>query len=397
MYQENKPMVKIYLLGSFSMKVNNRNISAGDWKSRKALAIFKYLVSHYGKKIQKDILMELLWPDSSRDQIHNLHTTVYYARKILDSLLGYEGKEIIKSSKGLYWFDKPSWCWLDIEEFDSNYKTAINLQEETKNLGRAIQLFKKAITLYQNDLLDEDLYNDWTFNLRQHYRELYIDAVLRGATLLIDVKKDYLGAVQVCQQGLEIDPYREELYRSIISNLLKAGMYVEAIKMYHKYSRMLHEEFGLKPGPVIKDMFLEYGNFSKQEVNILDAINTESKARGSFFCKRQVFDLIYELQLRRQKRTGEVFALMTIEGKRTEQQKKLLNILQSKLREGDVICHWNPKTLLLMLYQTGSRAAKKIKNRLEEVLSINNINPVTIKFSIIKGADSSSELEKMII
>lgn len=395
MTYKSESAIKIYLLGSFRMEVNGQNISSDKWKSKKALTLFKYLVSKR-EKVQKDILMDLLWPDSCGEKIHSLHTTVYYLRQILNSLLGSNKFDFIKYSKGLYWFEGNDSCWLDIEEFEFLYNKGVMIQESGKNPKKAIKLFENALSLYQGDFLLDELYEDWTFCLRQHLQEIYIDAVLRISFLFIEVYQDYMQAVHICRHGLEIDPFREELHRTIISYLIKAGMYVEATKEYQKYTRMLHEEFGLSPSPRVKELFLE---LSDKEIGILEDFSEKRSTPGSFLCDRQTFELIYELQVRRQKRTNETFALMSfvIDDDKGTQQKEIINMLQNFLRQGDVICNWSNKLILLLLYKADLKATRVIKKRFENVFAEKNLTFLNIKFYIVKCSDSYYALEEMII
>ena len=55
--------LKVCLLGPFHLEICGKPITDSDWKSKKALSLFKYLAARIGERIPKDQLMELLWPD----------------------------------------------------------------------------------------------------------------------------------------------------------------------------------------------------------------------------------------------------------------------------------------------------------------------------------------------
>ncbi|MFW6265077.1 MAG: BTAD domain-containing putative transcriptional regulator [Bacillota bacterium] len=245
--------MRIKILGSFRL-IKDHNVYDDEiWKSKKALQIFKYLVSQQGKKVPKDIIMELFWPDNDLDQVANLHTTIYYIRKTLDQL--HKGfASCLKSSKGLYSFESKDYCIIDINEFDNFYNLALNNHKE-KKIDKALNLYYQTINLYQGDFLQEDLYDDWAYILRQEYREKYIDIILRTNYILSKIQEKYIEANNICEKGLNIDPYREELYRSIIYNYIKSNNYIYAIKRYKEYSKMLEQEFDLEPVQEIKELF----------------------------------------------------------------------------------------------------------------------------------------------
>ena len=77
-------MIKVWFLGPFQVEVDGRIIPVVDWRSKKALTLFKFLCSRPGKKVPRDSMIELLWADSDPESsIHNLHTTVYNLRRSL--------------------------------------------------------------------------------------------------------------------------------------------------------------------------------------------------------------------------------------------------------------------------------------------------------------------------
>ncbi len=113
--------LKVWFLGPFALEVNRKEVPVSQWKSKKALNLFRYLASRRGEKVPKDVLNELLWPDTDPDASteQNLHTCVYFVRRIIDpDLKRYAKSNLLTCSGGLYCLEKIDEGWVDIEEFE---------------------------------------------------------------------------------------------------------------------------------------------------------------------------------------------------------------------------------------------------------------------------------------
>lgn len=75
--------MRIHLLGPVRVHVDGQSIDVRTWKSKKAVTLLKYLVTRSGERVPRDVLVDLLWPDSFAGDrsTHNLHTVVYYLRQ----------------------------------------------------------------------------------------------------------------------------------------------------------------------------------------------------------------------------------------------------------------------------------------------------------------------------
>src|SRR5690554_3686383 len=240
-------MLKVCFLGSFVVEANGSVIAADNWKSKKALILFKYLSSRPEKKVPKDSLIELLWEDGDPVcSTHNLHTTIYNLRRsIFPSAELRSSDPIIQYRNGLYWFAPVGGYSIDIQEFNRLRKRIGELKEVDPPV--ALDLAKKALNLYQGDFLEEDLYEDWTINTRDNLREKYFELALQTAQLCVKCHTDYKLAVQICREAITYDITREQLHQAIIRYLLAEGLYVDAVLQYNSCEKALADELGLTP------------------------------------------------------------------------------------------------------------------------------------------------------
>lgn len=246
----------VHLLGPLHVEVDGRVLDVSTWKSKRAVTLLKYLVARAGERVPRDVLVDLLWPDSEDGykSTHNLHTVVYYLRRTLEpELRRYEDPRFLRHVHGKYWIDTNAPVWTDIEEFRRLIRQAEAVRSED---GRqSLTLYQRALALYRDDFCPEDLYEDWAVPFRERFRDLYFRATLHTAQLLVDVEGNFSDTIGLCRSALERDPYREELHQALIGYLVKAGRYGEAAIQYRTCKRLLNEEFGLNPSPATRALF----------------------------------------------------------------------------------------------------------------------------------------------
>ena len=383
--------LRVRLLGSFTLEVNGKEVPTSSWKSKKALNLFRYLAARRGEKVPKDVLNELLWPDTELDASteQNLHTCVYFVRRIIDpSLDRYEKSELLTCSGGLYCFEESPQCWVDTEEFERLYKDGKELQK-TAPL-EAIEVFKQELALYQGDFLMEELYLDWATELREYYREIYVDGALRLAQLLADTAHDIPEAVQVCRNALRKDPYREDLHHALIGYLVSAGRYSAAATQYSAYARMMKEEFGLEPSREALALYQKVVQSGKTES--MPAQKATAKVRGAYICEREFFESICRLEYRRQERSREPVTFMMVSIYGSKEAGHLYSIANI-LRRGDAICQWDDEKVGICLWGTDEIGAKIVSHRLKREIEKDGLARTGVSYDVIKAGDSRPVLE----
>src|SRR5215469_480408 len=75
--------VAALVLGPLELSVAGRRVLR--WNSLKARAVFQYLLIHQDRPIRRDVLMELQWPDHTRNSArNNLNVALYSLRNTLE-------------------------------------------------------------------------------------------------------------------------------------------------------------------------------------------------------------------------------------------------------------------------------------------------------------------------
>lgn len=371
--------LRVHLLGTCRLFVNGEVVSLEMWKSKKALLLFAYFLTLRGKKIRRDVLLDLLWPEDDAETASNrLHTAIHTLRRTIQpDLKAFQDSAYIRYSSGLYWFDATDSCWIDVDRFELLVREGDELVQ--KDPCAALDQYKQALALYQGDFMQELAYEDWAIAERDRLRESFIALSLRTSRILMDLRADVSEVVRVLRQALSVDPYREEIHQNLMSYLIAAGHHAEAAIQYQRLIKMLDEQFGLPPSPDTQALFgtMKHEK-SPAHSDLLPAMD-EGYAVGPFVCNRQVFWAIHMLSLRRQPRYAAPTSILSItahSGKPTsEQVMQVFLCLQKMLRRGDVLCH-DTDRILVQLPHTGRIPCDIVKRRIERGLLECNLSLV---------------------
>jgi DNA-binding SARP family transcriptional activator len=82
-------VVRVWLLGGFSITVGERKVDESAWRLRKAASLVKLLALAPGHRLHREQIMDTLWPDlGRRPASNNLRQALYAARNAFDSTVG---------------------------------------------------------------------------------------------------------------------------------------------------------------------------------------------------------------------------------------------------------------------------------------------------------------------
>src|SRR5207237_8375834 len=79
------PSVHVTLLGRFEVTVDAVPVAASGWTRRHAAALVKVLAMAPGRRLHREQVIDLLWPDDTVDEaVPKLHKAAHFARRALD-------------------------------------------------------------------------------------------------------------------------------------------------------------------------------------------------------------------------------------------------------------------------------------------------------------------------
>jgi DNA-binding SARP family transcriptional activator len=101
-------------------------------------------------------------------------------------------------------------------------------------------------------------YEDWVLLERERVRQLRLHA-LEALCERLTARGRLGAAVETGLAAVAAEPLRESAHRVLIRAYLVEGNQGEAIRQYHKYCRLVHEELRLKPSPQMQDLVAGLG------------------------------------------------------------------------------------------------------------------------------------------
>ena len=375
---EGAEIPRIYTLGSFSIRLGEGQWIEMPQRVSRSWNLFQYLLSHRGKRIQQEELIDIFWPEEEgcSDPRHALRTMIYRLRSQLNGKGKQEEAHLLSTSQGSYMFN-PSACWLDAENFEKLACRGQAYQESCPQWAK--ECYRQALQLYQGEYLPENQ-EEWVIPLRAYYRNLYLTCTL-GLAQLLKLEGSYREIIDICREAVPRVPLEEELHYYFLEALIREGNLQEAREHYHFVEVNLQQKLGEAPSAELKELYRQTEVKTQEEEKDLHFIrrklDQEDDGEGAFFCSPEAFRLIYQLELNRQERTDSpgVLCMAYIKesaslaqpGLPEQNQVKLLKeVLTSSLRKADVLCRWNQTQFLVLLHGTDTEGARKVTQRVKE-------------------------------
>src|SRR4051794_40724816 len=151
--------LRIRLLGGFSVERDGAVVAERAWRLRKARSLVKVAALAPGRRVHRDVVCELLWPDRDASAAaNNLHQALHAARRALNEAgaLALVDDTVVLAPD----------AWVDAAALGA---AAAGGDPAT------------ALELYAGELLPEDRYEPWTEPRRAALRDLHVDAAVRAA------------------------------------------------------------------------------------------------------------------------------------------------------------------------------------------------------------------------
>ena len=239
--------LRVHCHGAFRLVMDGNPIPLSRFRRLKALTLLKFLVAHRGRPVPRESLMELLWPEADPVRAGaNLRVVLHSLRRGLEPDLSKgEASSFVFTRGDLVYLAPSGVIWVDGEEFVQRARHATRLAAENRN-EEAVVEYRRAVTLYVGDYMEDEPYSDWCLFEREHLKEVYINLHKQMASVLTEMG-DVDEAVKSYRAALDIDHAREEVHRRLIRLLLQNGRRDEAVRQYETCRRVLREELGVEP------------------------------------------------------------------------------------------------------------------------------------------------------
>ena len=239
----------ISLFGEFRAWRDDFPIEQAAWKTQKTKALLKILLTHKGRLVLQDQIIEYLWPRlSTRDAKNSLWVCVNQLRRTLEPHLNRPSDShfVISRSNG-YLFDDAGLCTVDTHEFVAQIAEG-DAYRSKGDLESAIACYEYAIAIYSGDYLEEDLYADWAINKRLELQQAHCQ-LLRNLAECWAALGQLNNALRYYQKILSKERCRETIWREVMRCYWHLGERDQALLAYEECREILRRELRVQPLP----------------------------------------------------------------------------------------------------------------------------------------------------
>jgi DNA-binding SARP family transcriptional activator len=238
-------VLRIELLGGFSVTVGQDVVPAAVWRRSRAAALVKLLALSPRHRLQREEVMDLLWPDlAPAAAAANLRKALHYARKAVDldrdeSLIASAGDALFLPSERL-WVDAEAW------------------RAAAANARRAGDpgAYAAAVDLYGAGLLPDDRYEEWALAYRDELHSEFV-TLLEELTALLEARGEIEAALRAADRLVDVEPLREQGHVALIRLHALAGRRGEALRRYEHLRALLKGELGVEPSGETQRLYEE--------------------------------------------------------------------------------------------------------------------------------------------
>ena len=230
--------VSVRTLGEFSAWRGSTLITNQEWQREKARQLFQLFIVHRDQFLQREQIIEMLWPDRPADAaLRDFKVALNSAHHALEPARPKDALPFFITRHGNSYGINPKAGWyIDAYRFED--------LASSSDMGD----LEQAIALFQDSFLPECRYEDWTIPYREQLDELYLKAADQLAYHWL-VNQDWAKAVEICLAAIAHEPSWEPAYRQLIQAYIGQGNYPQAQATYKRCLDTLRNELNIEPSP----------------------------------------------------------------------------------------------------------------------------------------------------
>ena len=220
--------IEISLLGSFLLCVGGEPVGPLSVGSQRLLVFLALNDRHVGRAA----MAGRMWPEVSNERAG------ISLRSALSRLDAPTREAILTASAGLRLAETV------VVDLRNAQALAYRLLDNSGSV-RITDLAPASLTALSSELLP-DWYDDWVIAEAEDWRQLRMNALeaLADQLILIGRLADAAGAARA---AMKVEPLRESAHATLIRVHLAEGNQSEALRVYERYSALLHLALGLTP------------------------------------------------------------------------------------------------------------------------------------------------------
>lgn len=354
-------MSETYYVKTFGgLEITNDNVTVNivELFGKQLVNLLQVLLFHSEKPVQKDELIDILWPES-KNPSSALKFSIFRLRSELNEIDFFKDKEVIVTTRKGYILN-PNLDWnIDFVELEKAYN---QINEGAELLDeKEFKIARKIFRLYQGRFYASPSQLHWILQKQEVFRQMYVKTMMRTSCYLYTQKR-YDEMMLMNYQAVLIEPFNEGLHYYYMKGLVATRNYREALKCYDELNDIFLSELGTGLSKRFKQLYdIIIADHAKEENKDMETIMRELSNRDQqnqgFFCSYEIFKYFYELLLKMSVRNEQNYYLIMLQfsdgtldyekvGVDFDRVKRLVS---SCLRSNDLFTRTSETQLLLLV------------------------------------------------
>lgn len=354
-------MSETYYVKTFGgLEITNDNVTVNivELFGKQLVNLLQVLLFHSEKPVQKDELIDILWP-KSKNPSSALKFSIFRLRSELNEIDFFKDKEVIVTTRKGYILN-PNLDWnIDFVELQKAYN---QINEGAELLDeKEFKIARKIFRLYQGRFYASPSQLHWILQKQEVFRQMYVKTMMRTSCYLYTQKR-YDEMMLMNYQAVLIEPFNEGLHYYYMKGLVATRNYREASKYYDELNDIFLSELGTGLSKRFKQLYdIIIADHAKEENKDMETIMRELSNRDQqnqgFFCSYEIFKYFYELLLKMSVRNEQNYYLIMLQfsdgtldyekvGVDFDRVKRLVS---SCLRSNDLFTRTSETQLLLLV------------------------------------------------
>ena len=342
------------------LEITNDNVTVNivELFGKQLVNLLQVLLFHSEKPVQKDELIDILWPES-KNPSSALKFSIFRLRSELNEIDFFKDKEVIVTTRKGYILN-PNLDWnIDFVELQKAYN---QINEGAELLDeKEFKIARKIFRLYQGRFYASPSQLHWILQKQEVFRQMYVKTMMRTSCYLYTQKR-YDEMMLMNYQAVLIEPFNEGLHYYYMKGLVATRNYREALKYYDELNDIFLSELGTGLSKRFKQLYdIIIADHAKEENKDMETIMRELSNRDQqnqgFFCSYEIFKYFYELLLKMSVRNEQNYYLIMLQfsdgtldyekvGVDFDRVKRLVS---SCLRSNDLFTRTSETQLLLLV------------------------------------------------
>jgi predicted ATPase/DNA-binding SARP family transcriptional activator len=250
--------LSISLFGPIRALVDGDRVASFTYN--KARALLAFLAVEADRAHQRDALVGLLWPDLPNDTARtNLRQALADLRQAIGDAAA--SPPYLHVTRDTLQFNAGSAHALDVATFlDLSSACAVHPHRDLRRCSACAARLEQAMVLYRGDFLaqlhlaDSAPFEEWATLHRERLRTLAFEN-LAHLVAYYEHRGALSQAGRAAKRQIELDPWREEAYRTLMRVLALGGQRSAALHQYQVCRRVLAHELDALPQRATTDLY----------------------------------------------------------------------------------------------------------------------------------------------